>query len=193
MIAPDSTIPISYSTFILKIMSISRLVEPPSLRFDRRTKYPGAAAQGAAFGKGHAMSKNYDFMRAMEREHSFHSERVIEPALPISSENRNLGAHRQSPSDSTLGLVQRIFLQRTEEPPRMVVFAGIDHGNGCSQIAASVAETLAGNASGAAVCLVEANFRSPSLPAMLGTTNYHGLTDALVEAPCPVFRQAGLQ
>ena len=62
----------------------------------------------------------------------------------------------------------------------MVVFAGIDHGNGCSQIAASVAETLAGNAPGA-VCLVEANFRSPALPGMLGTTNYHGLTDALLE------------
>ena len=62
----------------------------------------------------------------------------------------------------------------------MVVFAGIDHGNGCSQIATSVAETLAGNAPGA-VCLVEANFRSPALPGMLGTTNYHGLTDALLE------------
>ena len=62
----------------------------------------------------------------------------------------------------------------------MVVFAGIDHGNGCSRIAASVAETLAGNARGA-VCLVEANFRSPALPAMLGTTNHHGLTDALLQ------------
>ena len=69
----------------------------------------------------------------------------------------------------------------------MVVFAGIDHGNGCSQIAASVAESLAGNAPGA-VCLVEANFRSPALPAMLGTTNYHGLTDALLgEGPIRSF------
>jgi succinoglycan biosynthesis transport protein ExoP len=125
------------------------------------------------------MSRNFDLMAEMEREQSFHSDRVIEPAFPIPGEDRNLDAHRQSASDSTLGLVQRIFLQRTEESPRMVVFAGIDHGNGCSQIAASVAETLAGDASGA-VCLVEANFRSPSLPAMLGTTNYHGLTDALL-------------
>ena len=62
----------------------------------------------------------------------------------------------------------------------MVVFAPIDHGNGCSQIAAMVAETLAGNAPGA-VCLVDANFRSPSLPKLLGTTNYHGLTDALLK------------
>ncbi len=62
----------------------------------------------------------------------------------------------------------------------MVVFAGIDHGNGCSQSATSVAKTLSGNAPGA-VCLVEANFRSPALPGILGTTNYHGLTDALLE------------
>jgi succinoglycan biosynthesis transport protein ExoP len=124
------------------------------------------------------MSRNFDLMQEMEREQLFHSDRVVEPAFPAPAENPHLDAHRQSDGDSTLGLVQRIFLQRTEESPRVVVFAGIDHGNGCSQIAASVAETLAGNAS-AAVCLVEANFRSPSLPAMLGTTNYHGLTDAL--------------
>jgi Mrp family chromosome partitioning ATPase len=62
----------------------------------------------------------------------------------------------------------------------MVVFAGIDHGNGCSGVAASVAETLAENARGA-VCLVEANFRSPSLPALFGTTNHHGFADALLQ------------
>lgn len=126
------------------------------------------------------MSRNFDLMQEMERDQAFNSNRVSEPAFPILGESRNRDAHRQSASDSTLRLVQRIFLQRTEGPPHLVVFAGIDHGNGCSQIAASVAETLAGNASGA-VCLVEANFRSPSLPAMLGTTNYHGLTDALLE------------
>ena len=83
--------------------------------------------------------------------------------------------------------MQQVFLLQTEEAPRMVVFAGIDHGNGCSRIALSVAETLAGNARGA-VCLVEANFHSPALPAMLGTTNHHGLTDALLrEGPIRSF------
>jgi capsular exopolysaccharide synthesis family protein len=126
------------------------------------------------------MSRNFDLMEEMESERAFRSHRIIEPAFPIPGENRNRDADRQLTSDLTLSLVQRIFLQQTLEPPRMVVFAGIDHGNGCSQIAASVAETLAGNAPGA-VCLVEGNFRSPGLPAMLGTTNYHGLTDALLE------------
>ena len=42
------------------------------------------------------------------------------------------------------------------------------------------AETLAKNTP-SSVCLVEANLRSPALPAMLGTTNHHGLTDALLQ------------
>lgn len=126
------------------------------------------------------MSRNFDLMQEIQRDREFHLNRVIEPAFPIPGENRKPDAHRQSASDSTLRLVQRVFLQQTEEPPRMVVFAGIDHGNGCSQIAASVAETLARNTHGG-VCLIEANFRSPALPAMLGTTNHHGLTDALLQ------------
>jgi len=72
------------------------------------------------------------------------------------------------------GVVQRIFLDHAPSPPRVVVFAAIDHGNGCSQIALSAAETL-----GARTCLVEANFRSPALPGMLGISNDLGLTDAL--------------
>jgi Mrp family chromosome partitioning ATPase len=46
---------------------------------------------------------------------------------------------------------------------------------------------LAHNADGA-VCLVEANFRSPALPAYFGTTNHYGLTDALLgEGPIRSF------
>jgi len=129
------------------------------------------------------MSRNFDLMQEMERDQAFHPNRVIEPAFPIPGESRDSDAHRHLTSDLTLSLVQRIFLQQAQESPRMVVFAGIDHGNGCSQIAASVAESLARNAPGA-VCLVEANFRSPALSRMLGTTNYHGLTDALLEEGC---------
>jgi len=124
------------------------------------------------------MSRNFELMREVERDQAFRSSRLVEPASPISGEKPN--RNNRLDDNLTLRLVQQIFLQQTEESPRMVVFAGIDHGNGCSQIATSVAETLAGNAPGA-VCLVEANFRSPALSAILGTNNYHGLTDALLE------------
>ncbi len=77
-----------------------------------------------------------------------------------------------------LGLVQRIFLLPNQEPPRVVVFAGIEHRTGCSGICAAVAETLARNTPGP-VCIVEANFRSPGLPNLFNTTNHFGLADAL--------------
>jgi capsular exopolysaccharide synthesis family protein len=84
------------------------------------------------------------------------------------------------PREAMLGLVQRVFFQSTRQP-RVVVFTGVDHGDGCSQIAASAAESLAASSPKASVCLVEANFRSPGLSTMLETTNYYGLTDALSE------------
>jgi capsular exopolysaccharide synthesis family protein len=128
------------------------------------------------------MSRYYE-LRQMERDQPLLADATIESTLPVPVESPHFPALRQVASDLTLGLVQRIFfepLEQTQKFPRMVVFAAIDHGNGCSQIAASVAHTLAANAP-AAVCLVEANFRSPALSKMFGTTNQHGLTDALVE------------
>jgi capsular exopolysaccharide synthesis family protein len=75
-------------------------------------------------------------------------------------------------------LVQSLFFSRKEESPRVVAFAGIDSGNGCSWICAQVAEILASQKLGS-VCLVDANLRTPSLPELFGVTNHFGLTDAL--------------
>jgi capsular exopolysaccharide synthesis family protein len=126
------------------------------------------------------MSRNYELMQGMVRDQTFLPSGIVEPAFPIPGESRNREDSRQLAGDLTLGLVQQVFLQSGQESPRLVVFAAVDHGNGCSQIAASVAASLAGTGLGS-VCLVEANFRSPALPTMLGTTNYHGLADALLE------------
>ena len=63
------------------------------------------------------------------------------------------------PMIEALRLVHQVFLS-AELTPGVVVFAGMDHGNGCSQICASVAEILASDTL-RSVCLVEANFRSP--------------------------------
>lgn len=81
--------------------------------------------------------------------------------------------------EEALRLVQSIFPLSAEAAPRLVVFAGIDHGNGCSQICSEAAKVLENQGSGS-VCLVEANFRSPSLPQSFGITNHHGLTDSLI-------------
>jgi polysaccharide biosynthesis transport protein len=103
----------------------------------------------------------------------------ISPLLQQGRRSRNTSQSRWA-KDEALRLVQQTFLLQTQEPPRVVVFAGIDHGNGCSGICVAVAETLAKNARGA-VCLVEANFRSPALPGLFETTNHHGLTEALLQ------------
>jgi succinoglycan biosynthesis transport protein ExoP len=93
----------------------------------------------------------------------------------------------QVASEETLRLVQRIFLQDTQNAPRAVLFAGIDQGNGCSQVCLRIAETLTSTVRGS-VCLVEANFRSPSLLGLLGTRNHPGLTDSLLtEGPIRSF------
>lgn len=81
--------------------------------------------------------------------------------------------------EEALKLVQRVFLAETQTAPRAVVFAAIDKGGGCSQVAARVAESLTNQVRGS-ICLVEANFRSPSLPELFGTTNHYGLSDALL-------------
>ncbi len=125
------------------------------------------------------MSKHFDLMQRMEKEESFRSELSTTLATPARGENMN-GNLRRWASEEALRLVQQIFIFQTQDPPRVVVFAGIDHGNGCSQICVSVAETLARHAR-RPVCLVEANFRSPALPELFGTTNHHGLTNALLE------------
>jgi receptor protein-tyrosine kinase len=124
------------------------------------------------------MSKHFELMQQLEKERSVGEERYStqSPSAGV----RSTAAEGQWATDEALRLVQQVFLLQAQEPPRVVVFAGIDHGNGCSQMAASVAETLARNSS-KSVCLVEGNFRSPALPQMFRTTNHHGLTDSLLQ------------
>jgi polysaccharide biosynthesis transport protein len=135
------------------------------------------------------MSKHFELMQKMEAEKRSAAHHFADPpsrpahrdghtSRPAHRDGRNI--HPQWASDEALRLVQQIFMLPTEDSPRLVVFAGMDHGNGCSEICASVAETLAKSARGP-VCLVEANFHSPTLLKLFGTTNYHGLTDALVQ------------
>lgn len=125
------------------------------------------------------MSKIYDLMQQFEIDQRSAPVETLESIFPMPDETDGSDDNRKWASDEALRLVQQIFLLQAQEPPRVVVFAGIDHGNGCSRISAGVAEALA-RQSHKPVCLVEANFRSPALPAMFETTNHYGLTEALL-------------
>jgi capsular exopolysaccharide synthesis family protein len=81
-------------------------------------------------------------------------------------------------------LVHNLFLSPGNISNRVVVFAAIDSGNGCSRVSSLVARTLAGQA-GAPVCLVDANLRTSSSPHPFKVNNDYGLTDAL-RSPGPI-------
>ena len=91
-------------------------------------------------------------------------QRIAEPALRVESTK----------------LVQRLFLTPEGGAPKVVTFAAVDSGNGCSNFCANAARVLAESVPGS-VCLLEADFRSPSLAHALGLSNGCGLADALRE------------
>jgi Mrp family chromosome partitioning ATPase len=137
------------------------------------------------------MSKNFELMQQVGRAPKLASMPTVSPMFSKTDEKIRTSGIRvglgQVAREEILRLVQHIFLQDTQKAPRAVLFAGVDLGNACTQICLQVAETLASAVKGS-VCLVEANFRSPSLPDLLGTSNHSGLTDSLLaEGPIRSF------
>jgi capsular exopolysaccharide synthesis family protein len=135
------------------------------------------------------MSKNFELLQQADLNGGTSSPAPLpQPAAPLPSRvafqagNGNgqiarLNLDRVT-EEETLRLVQGIFLSAGANPPRVVMFAAIDSGNGCSHVCAQAAEVLANNVAGS-VCLVDANLRAPSLPEFFGVTNHHGLADSL--------------
>lgn len=83
-----------------------------------------------------------------------------------------------------LKLVHSVFLTNGNAPRRVVVFAGIDSGNGCSQICALAGKALAASVR-APVCLVDANFRSSRGSGIYSVSQNEGLAEAL-RRPGPI-------
>lgn len=128
------------------------------------------------------MSRNFELMHQVGLDPgaaTLHQEsRGFSAAYEKASQNAARLDLLEMGREEILRLVQRIFLLPTKNGARAVLFASVNQGNGCSQVCLLVAEALKANGSGS-VCLVEANFRSPSLPSLLGAANHRGLTDAL--------------
>lgn len=89
--------------------------------------------------------------------------------------------------EEALKLVQRLFLIPQQPSPRAVVFAGVDANIGCNWLCSVTAKLLAKHVSGS-VCLVEGNFRQPSLRDFLGSDSDRGFVDALkIDSPIREF------
>jgi protein-tyrosine kinase len=129
------------------------------------------------------MSKDYEFTQHVGIGLGKLTART-ESAVGASAKNKTLTIAEilaEAPPatrEESLKLVQRLFLAPEQTPPKTVVFAAIDSGNGCTRLCAIMAQLLAENVSGS-VCLVEGNFRTPSLPDLFGVDNHHGLADSL--------------
>jgi len=131
------------------------------------------------------MSKNLERMqetlREMERDPfpAEESNDTLFPALQVEG-NSQVDSLEFDPvaPEECLRLVQRIFLAQPANSGRVIVFAGIDPRTGCTRVCVDAARTLAANHSGS-ICLVEANFRTPSLPHTFGVPNHRGLADSL--------------
>jgi Mrp family chromosome partitioning ATPase len=129
------------------------------------------------------MSKNYEFMHQVGIGLGG-SASITERAAGAAAKNNAstiaeiLAEAPPAIREESLKLVQRLFLTSEQTPPKAVVFAAIDSGNGCTRLCAITAQLLAENVSGS-VCLVEGNFRTPSLSNLFGVDNHHGLADSL--------------
>jgi capsular exopolysaccharide synthesis family protein len=132
------------------------------------------------------VSKNFELMQQATAERQPQSV-VGQSDIPrlVTGNGNGLGKAKNLDLDrfareESLKLVQRVFLLQASSAPRVVMFAGVDPGNGCSQICAQTAEVLAASVSGT-VCVVDANLRTPSMPEYFGVMNHRGLTNSLLE------------
>jgi Mrp family chromosome partitioning ATPase len=130
------------------------------------------------------VSKNYDLLQQAEfglgaaptfatGENAVAVENVA-PATP-----QDLSSLEPVLREEALKLVQRVFLTGDKAAPKSVLFAPIDAHVGCNWLCAITAKLLAKSVPGS-VCLVEGNFRKPSLPDTLGLSPDLGLVDSLV-------------
>lgn len=134
------------------------------------------------------MSRNFNLMQEAQLGLNAARPATVEPrtiAPPRADAESFIQEHAVSMDDMAreecLKLVQRIFLAPAVNPRQTIVFAAIDRGDGCSTTCLNTARVLAANTS-KSVCIVEANFRDPSLPGILGVSNHHGLADSLLHS-----------
>jgi Mrp family chromosome partitioning ATPase len=123
------------------------------------------------------MSRNFDLLGITE-----HAQDTYQPA---SQENSWVNAlhephdHRATVDDEVTKLVRRLFvLPDGTQTPESVAFCGVEKGVGCSWVCANASRMLAAQGLGT-VCVVDANFYSPSLHHHFQVGNRAGFAESL--------------
>ena len=136
------------------------------------------------------MSRNFELLQQIEKEHEVFPV-AVRPA--ISGNGRKPGLDLDAISrEEKMKLVQRLFLLPGSEAPHLVVFCGVETGDGSSWVCAQASETLASQVK-ASVCLVDANLRTPVFAQILrnGQLSGIGRRSSPVRA-CPQLCSSGL-
>ncbi len=122
------------------------------------------------------MSKNFGLLQHLDKEREL-SEKAVSPAPRV------IGDPSLQPvtGEEVVKLVQTVFCSPSPEAPRVVTFASVGHGDGCSSICTGAALVLASQFAGS-FCVVDANLRTPSLHRYFGIENELGLADAIVQS-----------
>lgn len=141
-----------------------QLDEGAGRRAEQTAPPPGAAVTGI-LGRGRAALRSIVAgMRTLRLAHSYPKSRATQELASVAREEQ-------------VKLMQRVFLTGKNRP-RIVVFCGIERGNGCSRVCAESAVALAAQISGN-VCLVDADLRSPTLHNLFGLNNGKGFAEAM--------------
>ncbi|MBZ5516203.1 MAG: CpsD/CapB family tyrosine-protein kinase [Acidobacteriia bacterium] len=125
------------------------------------------------------MSRHYELLQRAAQEQALKSDASPLNEGPTDGPLPSLGP-RSTPRQELLKLVHRLFLFGQSSGPRVIVFTGVGRHVGCSAVCAGAAEALAGQVADP-ICVVDANFRWPSLHKYFRSDNLRGLADALVK------------
>ena len=125
------------------------------------------------------MSRNFELLQQIEKGH----EVLPAPSRPaISGNGRRPRLDLEALTrEEKMKLVQRLFLLPGSEAPHLVVFCGVETGDGSSWVCARASETLASQVK-ASVCVVDANLHTPFLHEYFRHDNLAGLSDAVVQS-----------
>jgi Mrp family chromosome partitioning ATPase len=126
------------------------------------------------------MSKNFQLLQQMQKDGDL-GQPLSARIVPIQRQNKRHARLDDLAREEVIRLVQHLFLASSSGAPRVVVFSGVQHGDGCSRICAHAAATLASRVSGT-VCAVDANLTRPSLHRYFGVESPLGLRQVVIDS-----------
>lgn len=133
------------------------------------------AARASAKSKSFRQERFSDLYLGRKDVHAPITDQPVE--RPSHTGSKNGAALAVIAQEEQIKLTHQVFLTGMGQP-QIVVFCGVESGNGCSRVCTEAALALAGQTS-ESVCLIDANLRSPFLHDVFRLANGKGFAEAL--------------